>query len=239
MKRNVVRLFDLYSFFSVFLPGFAFLLGIVPLLPRGVPTGAVSALVPLLVLGFVVGQAIHSLAVWAEEAFGHERHRVRFGEELEGRTNRFDETLVQEFYSCYSDSSFEVPLVSLDEDEDTEESFDYSTIYALVQSYVHATEAGRSRVFQAIYALCRSLWFGSFLLLFLYWFVASYAVIVNAEPRMLLLTAGHLFETLLLFTVGCGFAIFVFKYAADQYQEHFVQYLLADFIVLSRGYDDE
>lgn len=236
MRQNVVRLFSLYNFFSVFLPGFVFLLGITPLLPRGVPTGTPTALVPLLALGFVVGQAVHSLAVWGEKAFGHERHRVRFEDELAGRTGRFDDRLVREFRTCYANSNFEISLFPSDENEDTERAVDHDSIYALVQSYVHAEDIGRSRTFQAVYAFCRSLWFESFFLTFLYWSVAIYAAVTNAEPQLLLLTTDYLSETLLLTTAVCATSVFVFKYAADQYQEHFVQYLFADFVVLSRRY---
>lgn len=230
MRQNVVRLFSLYNFFSVFLPGFAFLLGIVPLLPSSVPTDVATALVPLLALGFVVGQAVHSLAVWAEKVFGHERHRTRFADELGGRTGRLDDGLVREFRTCYAEGRFGISLFPSEE----EHSADYSSVYALVQSFVHTEDLGRSRTFQAVYAFCRSLWFESFLLTFLYWSVALYVVVVDAEPQILLSTTGGLSETVFLSTAICGICIFVFKYAADQYQEHFVQYLLADFVVLSR-----
>lgn len=233
MRRNVVRLFSLYNFFSVFLPGFVFLLGIVPLLPVEVPIDAMTALVPLLALGFVVGQAIHSLAVRAEETFGHEGHRTLFVEELSGESSRFDDGLVRKFRSCYHNSNFDVPS-SVEEDEKTDQSTDRMPIYVLVQSYVHTGELGRSRTFQAVYAFCRSLWFESFFLTFLYWSFSIYAVVAGVSYHSLLSTSGSLLETLLLSTAICGFCVFVFKYAADQYREYFVQYLLADFVVLSR-----
>lgn len=239
MRQNVVRLFSLYNFFSVFLPGFVFLLGIVPLLPRDALTDATTALVPLLALGFVVGQAVHSLAVWGEKAFGHERHRTRFSDELDDQTSRLDHGLVREFRTCYANSSFEVPLLFPDEDESDDREIDYASIYTLVQSYVHTEDIGRSRIFQAIYAFCRSLWFGSFFLTLLYWSVVIYVVTANADPEIFLLTTGPLSESVFLSTIVCGTCVFVFKYAADQYQEHFVQYLLADFVVLSRRSSDE
>lgn len=235
MNRNVVRLFSLYNFFSVFLPGFVFLLGITPLLPAGVPTNAVTTLIPFLALGFVVGQAIHSLAVRAERAFGHERHRTRFTDELAGRTNRLDDGLVQEFRTCYSASTFQLPLDVPDDDgEAADSSLDNSAIYALVQSHIHTEEAGRSRTFQAIYAFCRSLWFESFFLMFFYWSFVAVAAVVDIEYPLLVLSTTDLPETLLISTVICGFSVFVFKYAADQYQEYFVQYLLTDFVVINR-----
>lgn len=233
MRRNVVRLFSLYNFFSVFLPGFVFLLGIAPLLPAGVPIDAVTALVPLLALGFVIGQAIHSLAVRAEETFGHERHRALFLDELTGEASRFDDGLVREFRSCYRNSDFG-DRIGAENDEEAEQSTDRRPIYVLVQSYVHTRELGRSRTFQAVYAFCRSLWFESFFLMFLYWSYSIYAVVAGGTYHSLLSTSGSLLETLLLSTAICGFCVFVFKYAADQYREYFVQYLLADFVVLSR-----
>lgn len=233
MRSSVVQLFSLYNFFSVFVPGFVFVLGVVPLLPEGARVTAVTSLVPVLALAFVVGQGIHSLAVRVEAALGHDGHRTRFADELVGRTGRFDDALVREFWNCYRGTDFSTP-VDFEADENTDPSVARTAIYVLVQSYVHTAELGRSRNFQAVYAFCRSLWFGSFCLTFLYWSFALYATVLNLGYHPIVPATDSLLELLVLSTTVCGLCVFVFKYAADQYREHFVQYLLADFVVLSR-----
>ena len=235
MRRSVVRLFSLYNFFSVFLPGFVLLLGVAPVFPANFPIDTVATFVPLLALGFVAGQAVHSVAVHAEKTFGHDRHRTRFADELERRTNRVDEALVCEFRRCYDESHFELAPEFPEDSDEHEELTDSSAIYPLVQSHVHTEEVGRSRTFQAVYAFCRSLWFEAFFLMVFYWTFILIAAITGVEYQSLFLsTTTDLPETLLISTALCGLCLSVFKYAADQYREHFVQYLLADFVVLTR-----
>ena len=60
------RLFSTYDFFSVLLPGLATALGLYMLIPRSIEIGIIAALLPILVLSFVFGQALHSLSAWFE-----------------------------------------------------------------------------------------------------------------------------------------------------------------------------
>lgn len=194
MRGTAPRQFDLYDFFSVLLPGSALLLGLAPFLPRETDIGSLGAILPLLIGGFVVGRAIHSIAVTIENPpsetesergvirtlfiskplgwfFGREyfddvTHRDRFISELK-RPDVVDESLVDEFYQ---ECRRVFPNLELPEDrsqlDDSEQVFD--TLYGLVRAYVHIDARGRSRTFQAIYAFYRSMWIVSFLLFLVY-----------------------------------------------------------------------
>ena len=59
-----VRGFNLYSFYAILLPGTAFTIVIFPLLPASINVNPILALVPLLAIGFVVGQVLHTIGVY-------------------------------------------------------------------------------------------------------------------------------------------------------------------------------
>lgn len=67
MNVSTPRQFDLYDFFSVLLPGMAFIFGIFPFMPYGLlKLSSVWLVISLIVGGFVIGRAIHSLSVTLE-----------------------------------------------------------------------------------------------------------------------------------------------------------------------------
>lgn len=59
---------SLYSFFSVLLPGIVFILGLVPFLPSNTSIGSIGSLLPILAIGFALGQAVHTVAVAIENS---------------------------------------------------------------------------------------------------------------------------------------------------------------------------
>ncbi|MGQ3721142.1 hypothetical protein [Natrialba aegyptia] len=59
---------SLYSFFSVLLPGTVFILGVLPFLPSTTSVGSIGVLLPVLAIGFAVGQAVHTVAVAIENS---------------------------------------------------------------------------------------------------------------------------------------------------------------------------
>lgn len=67
MIGGSVRRFDLYDFFSVLLPGIAFILALSPFLPEKTNVSSVWAVLPILAGGFVIGRAIHSMTVIIED----------------------------------------------------------------------------------------------------------------------------------------------------------------------------
>ncbi|WP_136717733.1 hypothetical protein [Halorientalis salina] len=66
MLGNSSPRISLYSFFSVLLPGVVFLLGVIPFLPSKTSLGSLGVLLPILAIGFAVGQAVHTVAVAIE-----------------------------------------------------------------------------------------------------------------------------------------------------------------------------
>lgn len=76
-----IRRFDLYDFFSILLPGTALIFGLYPFLPMGFAVNSFAALVPFLVGGFIVGRAVHSVAVSFQWLLGRVSHRERHSSE--------------------------------------------------------------------------------------------------------------------------------------------------------------
>lgn len=78
------RLFSQYDFFSVFLPGLATLMSFYMVLLQEITLGPIAAVIPILVLSFVLGQALHSLAALIEQLLGRtciiSSHRTLFAE---------------------------------------------------------------------------------------------------------------------------------------------------------------
>lgn len=269
MQGGFTRLFSLYNFFSVFLPGLVFIVCVAPLFPRNLPLNAFTAVVPLLAMGFVVGQALHSLAVGAQRLFGFESHRERFARTVCNAETDAEagDSIRAEFVEAFESTELSMSLRETsprDEPEGTESApgleppelvrlgagsrplVESSTddgqvlsrraeeVYTLVQSYIHSDNRGRSRTYEAIYAFCRSGWLGSFLLWMVYWLSIGISVFWDFpfyEPWLATITANNhvvLYASAYLFVPSA----FIFKYAADQYQRYFIQYLLTDFVVL-------
>lgn len=68
MLGNSSPRISLYSFFSVLLPGVVFILGLSPFLPSNISIGSAGLLLPILAVGFALGQAVHTVAVSIENS---------------------------------------------------------------------------------------------------------------------------------------------------------------------------
>lgn len=151
----------------------------------GFAVNSFAALVPFLVGGFIVGRAVHSVAVSFQWLLGRVSHREAFKRELSDPTHLSAET-VDEFYErCkVALDTAELPsdreaVVEDDTDPDgagsglvdrvidgarsvfpsdsEEHAADLGdTLYVLVRAYVHIDGTGRSRTFQAVHAFYRS-----------------------------------------------------------------------------------
>lgn len=228
MLRGGIRRFDLYDFFSVFLPGATVLLGIVPFLPKKTKLG--PALVgTLIVLGFVVGRGVHSIAITAENVIGGDSHREKFHDEIT-RNGEFEDLLIDEF----SEACNRI-YDGFDFDEDSD--MDSDTLYTLVRSYVHMDSRGRSRTFQAVYAFHRSMWIVTLSLSLLYALYGVGDALVLFEESVnylsfigvldlpaLVLTGGPLLVTSLAYRVS--------RDGKRRHRKNYVQYLIADFVTL-------
>jgi hypothetical protein len=243
MLAEGTRRFDLYDFFSILIPGAAFLIGLAPLFPLEVPVVSTSGVVILLVGGFVVGRCIHAAALRIERFKDVTGHREHFVDELVG-SNTVTDDLADRFYDqCLK--SFE--QISLPQDreglEKNEHEANLETLYALVRSYIHMDARGRSRTFQAVLDFYRSIWVASALLSAIYVFYAFLLWWGIPSPASVGYTT-YMSQLGIHYTIIFFGAVFVlgsayatFKNVRSKYREFFIQYLMSDFVVL-RTEDD-
>lgn len=246
MIQEGPRQFDLYDFFSIFVPGAAFSLALLPFLPRdtSLPTTGVIGIV--LVGGFIFGRIFHALRVIFINIVEATTHRGRFRSEITN-PNELDADFVEQFYNACTDEFEEADLPDIGElqgqDEKHEEKL--NSLYVLVRSAVHMDARGRSRTFQAVYDFYGSLWVVSALVGAIY---ITYSIVlwqdllsvedVGYQPYIAVLDV----DFLLIFIVSAIAAYGLYKIARTMrapYQKYFVQYLMADFILLHESGEEE
>lgn len=175
VPQTTVKRFDLYDFFSVFLPGLAFFLGIYPFFPKQVGiTGLGSALI-VLTLGFVFGRILHTVVTGLHDLCSDQlsvvnakTHRDVFCDEVRN-PGSISNKLVDGFYREAWRAFGEIGLHYNRAYQDTEEDNKLlNELYVCVRSYTHISSDGPSKKFQAIYAFHRSMWMVSFLLFVAY-----------------------------------------------------------------------
>lgn len=259
MLTEGTRRFDLYDFFSVFVPGGAFLVGILPFLPRETPVSSTGFVGAMILLGFVFGRAIHALGLWLEGSgedsifswgiagYGIDlrggdgvatSHRDYFVKEIL-EPNDISPGLVDTFYS-FSSGYFDhlnleqkrSDLVRADHEEELE------SLYTLVRSAIHMDARGRSRTFQAVLDFQRTMMMGSLLLFVIYVFYSIVKALgpasngfvgYNTYISYLGLPWWGIFLGAVLVLVG---SYTTFEQIRSNYRRYFVQYLMADFITL-------
>lgn len=259
MLTEGTRRFDLYDFFSVFIPGGAFLVGVLPFLPREAPISSTGFLGAMLLLGFVFGRAIHALGLWLEGAGGNAITSFSiagYGIDLRGgdgvatshrdyfiveilEPNEISSGLVDTFYSLSSGYFDHLNLtdkrsgLAREEHEDELES-----LYTLVRSAIHIDARGRSRTFQAVLDFQRTMMMASLLLFVIYIF---YSGLKAVEPVSGGLVGYDTFISYLdlpwwIIFLGAVFILVgsytTFEQIRSNYRRYFVQYLMADFITL-------
>lgn len=236
MLAGSTRRFDLYDFFSVFLPGTTLVLGTLPFLPQQTSLGSVGILLPIVILGFSVGRAVHTAANSIDARFDNDGHRDHFRWEVR-KTNEgdMDQGVVDRFYKRSKELFGEDIGLPDDRSDVTEKQAD--ALYALVRSYIHIDSRGRSRTFQAVYSFYRSMWLVSLLLFGVYFgyglirmsgisqeMVDYYTYISSLEISAAVFVFGSLMVVTSSYTT--------FRGAKTTYQRHFIQYLVSDFLVL-------
>lgn len=234
MLQNNVRRFDLYDFFSVFIPGVAFLIGLALFLPEGTNIGSLQLLLPLIVGGIVFGRAIHTVAILGENRWGLAPHRVRFSDEIM-EPNLLTEETVERFCEECKAVFGDIGLGLENGRATAEDSLD--TLYVATRSFIHIDSRGRSRTFQAIYSFHRSMWVVAIMLTAIYYVYAvanslgwtggivpftTYVGSLDISLPYILLAGA-------VFTAAGHVA---FRKSKAEYQEYFIQYLIVDFLVL-------
>jgi hypothetical protein len=238
MLTESTRQFDLYDFFSVLIPGAAFLIGVAPFLPNQAVSFSVPSVIVLIILGFVFGRFIHASGLLLERFFGATSNRDYFISELENPSST-SPSLVDEFYRCAQDA---FPSVDIPDERSELKEKDFSDeleqLYVLVRSYIHMDARGRSRTFQAVLDFYRGIWVGSLFLVIIY---VAYVVIVvlGWNSREIIGYQSYLGALDIHFAIIFFAAVFVlggayatFEQVRSDYRAYFVQYLFSDFVVL-------
>jgi hypothetical protein len=242
MLEQGIRQFELYDLFSVFVPGVALLFGLAPFLPEFVPFTSLQFLLPVLVGGFIAGRGVHAAAIRIERSAGRTSHRELFKKEVSD-PELLQPKVVKRFCKESAEVFDEIGLEDLEDglvpepnDDDGETSLG-ETVYILVRSYIHMDSRGRSRSFQAIYSFHRSMWIvmGSLGILYLLYGLADVAGVLTGAATFQTHLGALDFKPSLVITAAeivflTGYQ--VFSKARPEYQEYFVQYLIADFLVL-------
>lgn len=239
MIRGGLRRFDLYDFFSVFLPGATFIIGLLPFLPVDANLG-IGAVGVIVVLGFVVGRAVHGSAILFDQYWENRGHRQEFLDQLADPTVLPAEIVDRFFDVCcevYADLGLcENRAESIESDDEIE------PLYTLVRSYIHMDSRGRSRTFQAIYAFYRSMWFVSLLVAGIYYaysFARLLGVTTGAVDYYTYVSSlGVPTAAIMGLSTAVGlFAYRVFRDAKKRHQRYYIQYLITDFLTLYEASD--
>lgn len=237
MLNQGTRRFDLYDFFSIFIPGASAVIALFPFVPAGgsVPLSGVIGVV--VVGGFVIGRGIHATALWVEGIANATTHRELFIDEVINPNCVSDELATQFYSACHSafDTS-ELPKKR--DDLGDEHRANLEDLYTLVRSYVHIDGRGRSRTFQAVLDFYRSIWVASFMLALVYMFYGTLTASGILSPGIIryqsyLGTLGIHYSFMFYGAVAVvGGAYGTFRRVRSDYREYFVQYLFSDFVVL-------
>jgi hypothetical protein len=227
-----INTFDLYDFFSVFVPGTALIIGLYPLFPAEFRLNAIVALLPVLVGGFIVGRALHSGAVRIEALVGATTHQDQLAQEIKSPDILTSE-MVDRFYERCRHVFSGIGLPADRDNFDLNDDQLRSAVYTAVRSYVHIDSRGRSRTFQALYAFYRSMWSASIILAVAY---LVYLVAVTLPylgfpytPKVATLKVQRdiFLLTPVVFIAG-GYT--TFRTAKANYRRIYTRYLIADFI---------
>lgn len=236
MIRRSISRFDLYDFFSVFLPGAALLAGLLPLLPEDTSIGP-GFLGVLIVFGFVVGRAIHSGAIYSDEKLQRRTHRDLFLEQLREPTLLSDSIVDRFFDVCcavYSDLDFcDSRATAARRNEEDE----LKPLYTLIRSYIHMDSRGRSRTFQAVYAFYRSMSFVSTILAGVYamYGLGRYFGLVQGSVNYQSYIGSLGMPPLILISVPPAAALLsqtLFRTGKMRHQRNYIRYLISDFVTL-------
>lgn len=232
------RQFDLYDFFSVFLPGLLLIIGLFPFLPSETSVFSTGAIIPLSVGGFVIGRGIHAFSIQIDSIFEVTTHREFFKQQIRNPTV-VSYALADAFYHECREA---FPEVNLPKDRRNIGLYSEipDTLYGLVRGYIHIDARGRSRTFQAVFDFYRSVWLVSLLLMIAY---TSYGIALEYDLSVTDFGYGSHLSTLgfppLTFVIWGGILLggsyLTFRQMRKSYRDLYIQYLISDFVVLTNS----
>jgi hypothetical protein len=227
------RLFSVYDFFSVFIPGLATLLSFYLLLPKPITIGIIAAVIPILVLSFVFGQALHALSALFESKFSNwtriMSHRDHFGHKL-ANPDEGEQRVINRFKK---ECGFMLGDTEIMKQTDELTKDEWKRLYPIIQSHVYQTQSGRSQTFQAIYAFSRSMLIlltGLPILYLIHYFFRTIIPRIDRDPKYLLYFPSF-WDFIEVAIPLCILGALLFAYSSYSYKRYFVQYLVADYIL--------
>lgn len=236
-----MRTLDLYDFFSVLIPGVTFLLGFYPFYPEGIKFSSLAVIIPIALLGFVVGRGLHSAAVTIDRYFEKMSHRDLFIEELQN-SNLLPESTHRAFYNrCYREYP-ELGLTGRIKGDVRNEKL-MTALYVALRSTVHMDGRGRSRTFQAIHSFHRSMHLVSVVLFMVYLYYAylldNYESTNSIFPYVAKIDSLGFTSNFIIISAIVVLVIsrYTFKIAEKDFQRYYIQYLILDFILISKERD--
>lgn len=232
---------DLYDFFSVFIPGAAFIVGLVPFLPAGSEMSPLGAIVPTVVGGYVIGRGFHSLAAWFDASVG-DTHRTRFFHQIQVAEPSDFDTETRDRFLRRCNQFLGLQNEPTGGERASMEQSTLTSLYVAARSAIHIDGRGRSRTFQAVYAFHRSMWVIVVVLGLVY---LSYAVVriewgtggVVTYRSMLRDVGIDPLVLFLLTAIALSLSFATFRRSKTIYRRAFVQYFVADFLAIE-GDDD-
>lgn len=233
MPQAGISRFDLYDFFSVFLPGATLLTGLSPLLPVGTNfTAGLAGL--LIVLGYVTGRAVHGVAIASDDLWDQRGHRKMFVDQM-SEPELLSGVVVERFLEASRTMYDGLDLHGSQEGSvDTEK---LESLYTLVRSYIHIDSRGRSRTFQATYSFYRSM-STVVVVLFVVYYLYGVSRLLGVT-RELGIDETYIGSSELpplivsTFPVYLGVVLFeIFYRSKRRHQRYYVQYLVSDFLTL-------
>jgi len=235
--REGTRQLDLYDFFSVYIPGATFILILLPLIPAkaGKVLDNIGILTAVVLLGgFVAGRAVHAFAVLIEIQRPNS-HRAEFFSALQGDREYVSEETIETLHRLCT-TFFDQNTSSLEEwknQPDDGMDPEINQLYTLIRTTVHIDGRGRSRTFQAINDFFRTMLFVFTLSMMLY-FIYIIGISFGQSYGPLISTLGLSELTVSLIPVISFEALSIlFIKIRPKYQRYYIQYLIADFIVLA------
>jgi branched-subunit amino acid transport protein len=232
------------------LPGALFIIGLIALVPSSINLSVGQVLIPALAIAFISGHALHALGLILQGALArvnsYKSHREYFASECQDPDN-LDEEFVNEFKNSLDEYTDKYTIISDENNANDDgqsgsstnktDNTDFKRLYPLVQSYIYADGRGRSRSFQAIYALSFNMIVLSWVLIIMYIihiFLWGCGIIFDSDP-LYIKYFGNYYEFIIIAVVTAVISSIIFCYHERKFKKIFAQYVMADFLTIKKS----
>lgn len=247
------RSLNLYNFFAIFLPGFLFIILLIPFSPQSIDIRTPLAAIPLIAVGFVIGQALHTISIIVQSlpagnttTTSHRELFVQAVDDQSEHSPKIPNPLISRFKTSVNDQHSGEDTGPLNTDNATSND-EIKSVYHLARSKIHADGRGRSRVFQSIYAFSRSV---QVMILVVGVIYIVYAILDFVDISQAFASQSSLEFSVQIYTpliasaleqplvviplaiLGMALGYGIFNKTTAQYKRNYVEYTLADYVVI-------